>query len=203
MIREQVQYNLYNVFLDNKFPKSLAWKTCKIIEISCNNTTVQFAIDANISTYWDEPRFQELYGNLVYKVFSSIDPNSGIYTDRNTTERMWLINKIKITAFVNFYNFKNLEMQRSLQKIFPLEFLKNIASYEIETLNPLLNYSIYQNLKIRAEQKVKKKTTSMFKCPQCKQRECTYEKKQIRSGDEGMTMFFDCCICGYHWSQNT
>lgn len=196
MLREKTQLTIFNILQENNFPKYLSLKLCKIIETSCNNSCIKLADKKNISTYWDDEKFQDLYGQVVYKVLSIMDPNSSVYEDRSDIEANWIISKIKLTAFLHFY--KNTS---KLKKIYPLSFLETIA--EIEELNPFLNYSIRKQLVIRSQQKVKKKTTSMFKCPQCKQRECTYEKKQIRSGDEGMTMFFDCCCCGYHWSQNT
>jgi hypothetical protein len=42
--------------------------------------------------------------------------------------------------------------------------------------------------------------STMFECPRCAARRCTFVELQIRSGDEGSTQFLDCLECGAHWT---
>jgi DNA-directed RNA polymerase subunit M/transcription elongation factor TFIIS len=42
--------------------------------------------------------------------------------------------------------------------------------------------------------------STMFECPQCKARNCTYSELQIRSADEGTTTFATCLSCATSWS---
>lgn len=39
--------------------------------------------------------------------------------------------------------------------------------------------------------------SGLFRCPVCKSKDTTYEKKQTRSADEGMTTVIICNKCGY------
>jgi len=41
--------------------------------------------------------------------------------------------------------------------------------------------------------------TDEFYCYKCKNRKCTYYQLQTRSGDEGMTTFVMCLVCGASW----
>ena len=41
--------------------------------------------------------------------------------------------------------------------------------------------------------------TDEFYCYKCKNRKCTYYQLQTRSGDEGMTTFVMCLVCGSSW----
>jgi|ERR1700733_13382987 len=43
--------------------------------------------------------------------------------------------------------------------------------------------------------------SSVYKCAKCKGRRIEIIQKQIRSTDEGVTIFFS-CECGHNWSRN-
>ena len=47
-----------------------------------------------------------------------------------------------------------------------------------------------------------KKTRQMIKeeCPKCGAPEMAYEAKQLRSVDEGQTIFYDCLKCGHKFN---
>ena len=51
-----------------------------------------------------------------------------------------------------------------------------------------------------AEQ-MKPVATSMYTCGKCKKNECTFYTQQLRSGDEGETVFITCLNCGHKWKQ--
>jgi len=40
------------------------------------------------------------------------------------------------------------------------------------------------------------------KCPNCGNDEMNFHTLQLRSADEGSTVFYDCPKCGYKFSQN-
>ena len=42
-------------------------------------------------------------------------------------------------------------------------------------------------------------STDMFTCKKCKSKRCTYYELQTRSGDEAITQFYNCIICGHKW----
>lgn len=45
-------------------------------------------------------------------------------------------------------------------------------------------------------------STDMFQCRKCKSRRCQYYELQVRSADEGTSVFISCLDCGKHWRQN-
>lgn len=54
----------------------------------------------------------------------------------------------------------------------------------------------------RNNQKIKEKYSTMFKCPVCKTRRCTYREKQVRSLDEPANIYCDCLNCGTRFQGN-
>lgn len=42
-------------------------------------------------------------------------------------------------------------------------------------------------------------STDTFTCRKCKGKNCTYYQMQVRSSDEPMTTFCQCCVCGNRW----
>lgn len=40
-------------------------------------------------------------------------------------------------------------------------------------------------------------------CPRCGHGKAYYTTQQMRSADEGQTVFYECCKCGYKYRQNT
>lgn len=43
--------------------------------------------------------------------------------------------------------------------------------------------------------------STMFECPKCEARNCSYTELQTRSGDEGTTIFLFCHTCSHKWTQ--
>ena len=55
--------------------------------------------------------------------------------------------------------------------------------------------------KLRQEQKVKKAVVDEI-CPKCGHDKLYYYAIQIRSADEGSTIFYECMKCHYKFNQN-
>ncbi|GIL73690.1 hypothetical protein Vretimale_5426 [Volvox reticuliferus] len=51
--------------------------------------------------------------------------------------------------------------------------------------------------------KGRKRATVDEPCPKCQHRPMEYYTMQLRSADEGQTVFYECPKCGYKYSQNT
>ncbi|GLC46129.1 hypothetical protein PLESTB_001193100 [Pleodorina starrii] len=51
--------------------------------------------------------------------------------------------------------------------------------------------------------KGRKRATVDEPCPKCHHRQLEYYTMQLRSADEGQTVFYECRKCGYKYSQNT
>ncbi|WFD05916.1 DNA-directed RNA polymerase I core subunit rpa12 [Malassezia vespertilionis] len=61
----------------------------------------------------------------------------------------------------------------------------------------LVSNALDENAAMATEQ-----TTIKEKCPGCGNEEMNYHTLQLRSADEGSTVFYDCPRCGYKFSQN-
>ena len=54
---------------------------------------------------------------------------------------------------------------------------------------------------LRQQEKVR--ATVQEACPKCKHPELQYYTMQLRSADEGQTVFYECAKCGHTFSTNT
>ena len=68
-----------------------------------------------------------------------------------------------------------------------------------EELNPDNFEKIIKKKELEQYKKKNRATTNAFKCSKCKQRKCTVEEKQTRSGDEPATTFVTCMECGHQF----
>ena len=57
-----------------------------------------------------------------------------------------------------------------------------------------------EKLKLKEAYEVKQVSMSdLIKCGKCKNNKVSYQELQTRSGDESMTIFFTCIVCGHKW----
>jgi len=49
----------------------------------------------------------------------------------------------------------------------------------------------------------KERPTTREECPKCENDVAYFEARQMRSADEGQTVFYECKSCGHKWSVNT
>jgi transcription elongation factor S-II len=57
-----------------------------------------------------------------------------------------------------------------------------------------------QKLKFKAAYEIKQVSmTDTIKCGKCKNNKISYYELQTRSGDEAITQFYNCIICGHKW----
>ena len=75
----------------------------------------------------------------------------------------------------------------------------NLAFMKPEELNPDNFEKIIKKKELEQYKKKNRATTNAFKCSKCKQRKCTVEEKQTRSGDEPATTFVTCMECGHQF----
>ena len=54
----------------------------------------------------------------------------------------------------------------------------------------------------RTDENTMEQATIKEKCPGCGNEEMNFHTLQLRSADEGTTVFYDCPKCGYKFSQN-
>lgn len=79
---------------------------------------------------------------------------------------------------------------------------------ECELINPERRRQLDAEFQMRAKdtnlteiRKAVMTTSTLFACPSCKARDCSWTQKQTRSGDEPMTVFCTCNRCGYLWKR--
>ena len=78
--------------------------------------------------------------------------------------------------------------------------LNKIAQFGSETLCPASVKKEQDELYVRTNQTIHQKVSQLYKCPQCKQRQCTYREVQTRGLDEAATIFCTCILCGFSFT---
>ncbi|WRY69414.1 pI243L [African swine fever virus] len=74
-----------------------------------------------------------------------------------------------------------------------------IGSMTFAELCPSAALKEKTEITLRSQQKVAEKTSQLYKCPNCKQRMCTYREVQTRALDEPSTIFCTCKKCGHEF----
>ena len=71
------------------------------------------------------------------------------------------------------------------------------------TIQSTINQYLYENIPISAFIQevinIKVKNTVGIKCKKCQSDNIYSESRQTRSGDEAMTIFYECLKCGNKW----
>jgi DNA-directed RNA polymerase subunit M/transcription elongation factor TFIIS len=142
--------------------------------------------------------FSKILNNKIAKeIEESIFAFAKEYTDTNETPFLIdLVYSDKFNEIIDLLNNK--------KSTFLVEALKNgkIDGSKIATMRPdELNPDKYEKiLKKKEEEEQKKKnqaTSSIYKCPKCKEKKVTITQKQTRSADEPATLYIECKSCGH------
>lgn len=87
------------------------------------------------------------------------------------------------------------------------KYLKKCVTYDIDHIN-LNDLNEVTELIINSykedeknEEEVKSNKSSLFICPRCNKNDVLFREYQIRSADEGATLFLNCNSCGYSWKK--
>ncbi|CCW66092.1 unnamed protein product [Phytomonas sp. Hart1] len=110
-----------------------------------------------------------------------------------------------LTLLMNLRDSKNEQLRSQVMKgVLPVEVLVNLN--EVDLVNPERRKKLDEDFQKRARdtnlteiQKGLMTTSTLFSCPSCKARDCSWTQKQTRSGDEPMTIFCTCNVCGNTW----
>ena len=138
--------------------------------MSCYNETVNKSIDKLIYKSWDNEKFIYLYQLSCNKITKNLDQQSEVKSD-------YLINQI-LDKKIN---------------------INTIASLSSDNLCPDKSINIKNNLKLRNEQKLNYKTSTLYKCKNCGKKEVKIQEYQGRSLDEGSNLSLTCNFCNYNW----
>lgn len=117
------------------------------------------------------------------------------------------------TFFVQIYEDRFRSIYRNLKNNF--NFVMKIVNEEIkwdklssmthiemspEQWNELIDLKIKKDMnKFNTNEQ---SSTDMYQCRKCKSRRCQYYELQVRSADEGTSVFITCLECGKHWREN-
>ena len=195
-----------------KLPEEYLVRTSKHIERGCHNAAIDKADERNIPKYWDDEEFIDQYSNMGYLVKMNVDITSPVLQNRPDEIKFYLITKVYNYALGQylFNNWKNIPMLSKLNEAsiqYVLEYLPTVdpeaLGYMTSTeMNPKISEPIINEIKLRENEKMKVKYSTMYKCPRCFERKTTFNEVQKRRGDEGGTLQITCKECGYIWDMN-
>ncbi|TNV71030.1 hypothetical protein FGO68_gene11530 [Halteria grandinella] len=82
--------------------------------------------------------------------------------------------------------------------------LRDLVDTEVVTKKELTQRKEWME-NSQTEQKKQKVTKVVVEedCPECDSKQMYYETRQMRSADEGQTVFYECVKCGHKFSVNT
>jgi|UniRef100_A0A6C0CET9 DNA-directed RNA polymerase subunit M/transcription elongation factor TFIIS len=143
------------------------------LEIGIFNSTIDYANSLKISLSWASDLFTDSYLNIARSVYSNLNKDTYIQNKE-------LIERFKKKEFLpHKLPYMNCE------EIFPERWETIIEK---------------QKLKFKAAYEIKQVSmTDAIKCGKCKNNKISYYELQTRSGDESMTIFYNCIICGHKW----
>lgn len=149
----------------------LAVNTATLIELSCYNNVISACklSDEPPVRHWDSTLFVDAYSIRCGTINSLIDKNSSVCRAYNSTCIEDLVSE-KLNP-------------KTLGKLTPADLCPSATEKE------------RAEIKFRSEQKVIMKTSSLFKCPSCGARECTYREVQRRALDEAPDYPCVCLKC--------
>lgn len=158
---------------NNKFKNLIRIKQDNIIidiELSCYKETIKKSEELLIYKSWDNEKFIYLYQLYCNKITKNLDDESEVKSN-------YLINKI-------------IDNQIDINYI---------ASLSSDDLCPDKSVNIKNTLKLRNEQKLNYKTSTLYKCRNCGKKEVKIQEYQGRSLDEGSNLSLTCNFCNYNW----
>lgn len=145
----------------------------KDLEIGIFNASIDYARSLNIQLSWNSQAFVDTYNNISRSIYSNLNKDTYI---KNTN----LLSRLKSKDFLPHelaYMSKEELFPERWEDIIKRQKLRFKEAYEIKQVS----------------------MTDLIKCGKCKNNKISYQELQTRSGDESMTIFFTCIVCGHKW----
>ena len=143
------------------------------LEIGVFNSTIDYANSLKIPLSWASDLFTDSYINIARSIYSNLDKTSYIQNEL-------LLERLKNGEFL-----PHKLPYMSCEDMFPEKWKTIIEK---------------QKLKFKAAYEIKQVSmTDTIKCGKCKNNKISYYELQTRSGDEAITQFYNCIICGHKW----
>jgi transcription elongation factor S-II len=149
---------------------------CKDLEIGVYNWTIDYCNEQKVIKNWKNSRFHRVYVEKARSVVANVDKDSYVGN-----------NRLLVRMGENEFPPHELPYMKA-ENIFPERWKDTLDAY----------WKKYEH----AYEKKELAVTNLFRCGKCKKRECTYYEQQLRSGDEGATLFVSCVNCGNKWKIN-
>lgn len=143
------------------------------LEIGIFNSAIDYAHSLQIPLSWSCHLFMETYINYSRGLYGNLKKDS------------YIKNKDLITRLKNREFLPHELPYMNCEDVFPERWKEIIDK---------------QKLKFKAAYEIKQVAmTDSIKCSKCKNNKISYYELQTRSGDEAMTCYFNCIICGHKW----
>jgi len=154
-------------------------ETAALIEKGCYNATIKRCLLSQDSyrRNWDSPMFLSIYATRIATVCENLDPDGPVARELGLTE-MPAARELARGAWA------------------PESLGKKTAA----ELCPEAGQKIRDRIRLRLDQKVEEKTSSLFPCPRCRKKRHTYRQVQIGAGDEPSTIMCTCLECGFNYA---
>jgi len=143
------------------------------LEIGIFNASLDYAVKNNVQLSWQSQHFVDIYSNIFRSIYTNL-------------------------VSTTYINNKNLYQRLKKKEFMPHE----LAYMSREELYPEKWHLIIEKEKLKLKEAYEIKQVSMsdlIKCGKCKNNKVSYQELQTRSGDESMTIFFTCIVCGHKW----
>lgn len=143
------------------------------LEIGIFNSTIDYSTSLRLPLSWSYNLFTDTYLNISRSIYSNLKKDSYIKNDK-------LLDRLKNREF--------------LPHKLPYMLCEDIFPEKWE------NIKEKQKLKFKAAYEIKQISMSEnIKCGKCKNNKISYYELQTRSGDEAMSIFYNCITCGHKW----
>lgn len=151
--------------------RELALETARDIEVSCYNAAVRTSKESEDPPrrQWDSPAFVDIYGTRCGTISGLLDPHSSACRAYGAT----LVTRL----------FDGTVSPATLGDMTSKELCPQATAAERAEIDK------------RAVQKVQMKESTLFRCPHCNERRCTYQEVQRRSLDEAPDYLCRCLSC--------
>lgn len=178
----------------------------KRLERGCYNANIDRANQNHVPNYWENSVFAEQYETICYNTKVNLDPLSSINKSLNNKMKNYLIIRVYNSIIVELltkiwfekkYSKSSLKMLISKIPHIKAERVGGLSSID---MNPSISRKIIEDIALRGKQTINKKYTTMYKCPKYGHAQATIRSQQTKAGDEGVTHFLHCLICGDRWT---
>jgi len=203
--KESFMECMQNYPLFKSLPKAEQQNVVRKLERSCYNANIDKSHKNHIPNYWDNSTFVEQYETICYNAKVNLDPESSVNKDCSEKARNYLIKRVYNSVIASFLRaiWPNTKLSPKLLELalcrLPQVRPEEVGKMNSIEMNPLISKKFIEDITIRSKQTIKKKYTTMYGCPKYNHRQATIRSQQTRSGDEGVTHFLNCLICGDRW----